>query len=1398
MAAVFRLRAALAALFLIVPLAHADVTVSAIAPTPGNGVSSLTSISITFSEAVTNVSTESLLINGETPQNVTGSGVGPYIFTFPEPPAGLVSVGFGVDLSIAPVSGSGQFTPPDSWTYVLSDTVAPTAAVVAPAAGSTTGALTQARVTFSEPVTGVSANDLTVNGVAATSVDGSGAGPYVFTFASPATGTVNFAWAPGHGIADLAGNAFAASGWSVTRSASGAGNLIINEFASVNSSTTYLDENGDNEAWIEIYNPGPASVNLTGWALTDDPEVPGKWIFPNRSIASGGYLVVFASEKNRTPTSGNLHTNFKLGVNSGYLALVKPDQPTAKASEFVDFPGQRAGYSYGLLSSQVKYLSPPTPGATNTTSTGLSAVAAAPSLSAGRGFYTNTFNLALSTTTPGATIRYTTDGSEPTSGTGTLYTTPVTISDTTVLRAATFANGYVPSASVTASYIFLDKVLDQPDNPAGLPTTWGTNSNFPGNIIPADYGMDRDPLRVTPTDSNSAIDAAKLQRFNAGMHELATVSIAIPNSDMFASTGMYYSSNVQNKNFPAKAASIEMILPDGTTAFATTAGLGIKGNASRDPAKNPKHAFGLKFKSEFGPTKLDYPIFPEIPTSSYDNLVLRAEFGISWRHWDSSQRSMSSGIRDLWSKDAMRELGGVASHSRLVHLYINGLYFGVFDISEDPNAAFGESFLGGDSSDYDAIEQGSVKDGSSTAYNALLALPAATDNATYEDYKARVNMTEFIDYTILHFYIAHQDWGANKNWAALRQRSGGTFTTEGKFRYIPWDQENILLNVNSNRVSSTDVPSGLHTKLDDNDQYRLDFADRVHRALVAPGGALTTSRNIARWQKWQAVWDDPIVAESCRWGDYRRDVHPYSGGPYELYTREAQWTAENNRIVTSYFPSRATIIMDQLRAGGLYPTLNAPEFRVNGAAVGSGQFLPGTQLTMALPTAPSGTTSAGTIYYTTDGTDPRVIYSGTVSSSATVYSSTPVTLNGPVTIKARALNGGTWSALNEATIVTDSSPPPIRISEIMYNPSSSSVAEYIELFNAGTQPVDLNGWYFSGIDYVFPPGSIIPPGGRLVLASNDDPAGWRALYPGVTPFAYYAGSLSNGGETVALLDDAGTTVSTVAYQDKSPWPTSADGGGYSLELVDPSFAANDSSNWQASGSIGGSPGSQNSLPLPPVVSIDPQSQTVQQGNTATFTAAATGKALRYEWKLENDSVSGATTATCSIPGVTPAKEGAYRCIISNLGGSATTNPATLTVSQDYPQWAASAGLAGADADADADPDKDGLPNVVEFYHHLDPNIPTSGADLAALPTAGIETVGGEPMLGITYRTNRRAVVTAAVFERSTTLANSWAVEAPQSVENLTSDPATGDPRVRALFPLDAQQTASFVRMRLTP
>ena len=145
-----------------------------------------------------------------------------------------------------------------------------------------------------------------------------------------------------------------------------------------------------------------------------------------------------------------------------------------------------------------------------------------------------------------------------------------------------------------------------------------------------------------------------------------------------------------------------------------------------------------------------------------------------------------------------------------------------------------------------------------------------------------------------------------------------------------------------------------------------------------------------------------------------------------------------------------------------------------------------------------------------------------------------------------------WSALMEITLTTGNPQPTVVISEINYNPRNNqggSAAEFVEFYNYGTLPVDMTSWSMDGVEFVFPGAFKLQPGQRVVIANNNDPATFAAQYPGVVVLGYFGDSLDNSGERLSLLDAAGRVVHSVEYDDILPWPTAADNGGYSLELI---------------------------------------------------------------------------------------------------------------------------------------------------------------------------------------------------------------------------------------------------------
>jgi hypothetical protein len=1170
----------------LIPTTNAPVVV-ALNPSAGATVSNLTQIQVTFSKYVTGVDADDLLIGGNPANSVSGSGSN-YVFTFAQPPAGMILVDWDIETGITDLSGN-LFNSSTNWTYTLVDNIPPTIASTTPFAGATVGSLTQAQVNFSETVTSVTASALLINGVPATSVSGSGFGPYTFQFSQPAQGTVQFSWAAGQNIADTAGNLFAGAGWTTTLNlsadAAALTNIVINEFLAGNTSPAGLvDEDGLLDSWIEIYNRGSTTVNLAGWSLTDDSSQPTMWTFPATNILAGQYMVVFASGDDRRVAGANLHTNFKLGLSANYLGLFNADFPPQAAYQYnPTYPEQRNNISYGLDNTNaLHYFATPTPGGPNGFSA-INGIVAPLNASVGSGFFHQPTNIVLTTATPGATIIYTTDGSVPSiSGgvtNGNIYTGPINITNTTAFCAAAFATNLLPTLTLAQTYIFTEDIIRQPNNPAGYPTgnVWTPTPNEVDSASRAYYEMD-------PTIVN---DPQYTNDVRAGLTSIPTLSLILPIPDLFdPNTGIYTHpenhSNDGSEGEWERACSMELIFPNGSPEAQIDCGLEIQGGSSRSPAKNPKHSFRVKFKSIYGPGKFDFPMYANSPVTSFNTFVIDSGNNYWWQYFGgvnpTDQRNRAQDVRDQFTSDLMLAMGNLSFHGQFYNLYLNGIYWGIHYVHERPDDDFAASYLGGDNTDYDVVRNTTdgteIVAGDLTAWNTALSLANSglTNNAQYEQLQQYVDVDNLIDYMIVNHWADNTDWPQH-NWYVIRQRAPGA-----GFKFIVWDAEITLLTPGENVTTGNAAgsPAQIYNALRNNAEFQLRFADHLQKHL-SPGGVLYTDpanpipdpthpeRNVPAsiYMKRITEITNAVVDESARWGGYSLTTN---------YTRNLHWLREMNNLLgytntagntANYFPTRSATLLGQYKAIGLFPNISAPVLNQLGGNVPAGFAL-----TMVSPN------TGGTIYYTTNGTDPRVYGSGAVTPGALIYTNgNPLVLNSSLIVNARVLSAGTWSALSAGTFTVGSLGVPLRITELMYNPVGGANFEFLEVQNIGATPLDVSGFSFSaGINFVFPNGTIIQPGAVLVIANNGSPSAWATRYPGVSVLGYYGGNLNNGGELVAIVDASGRLVTEVTYNNAGGWPTAANGGGYSLELIDPYGDLNSPANWRASSVVNGMPG----------------------------------------------------------------------------------------------------------------------------------------------------------------------------------------------------------------------------------
>jgi hypothetical protein len=815
-------------------------------------------------------------------------------------------------------------------------------------------------------------------------------------------------------------------------------------------------------------------------------------------------------------------------------------------------------------------------------------VVAAVEASPKRGFFEAPFLLTLSSATPGASIRYTTNGTLPTVTNGVLYSSPIRIDRTTILRATAFLDQWVASAPVTHTFVFLGDVVSQSQATAveaGFPTNW--------NVQVADYGLD--PRVVGPAGSD-AYGGKYAASIKSDLQSLPTLSIVMDMADLFGPQGIYSNPELRGSAWE-RAASIELLYPDNRKGFQENAGLRVQGGAFRRFDLTLKKSFRVLFRERYGSASLHYPLFGQGATEQFDTFTLRAGANDGLPYGGSG----AVYVRDAFAMETARAMGMIASHTTFVHLYLNGQYWGLYNPVERPDAAFSATYIGGDPDNWDAINQDVVSSGTAAAWNQMIALlsldmsknenyqriqgnnPDGTRNPAYADL---LNIPSLVDYMILNFYIGNTDW-PGRNWWVGRDRLDG----DG-FHFFPWDGETALdfSGLDADRTSASDAVARPYAAVRANADFKMLFADRVYQHFFNDGPLYVNPTNSA-WnpahpennrpaQRLASLADQinrAIVGESARWGDQ------FQTGPY---TRDESWLPRCTSMLTSYFPYRNAKVLAQFRQVGLYPKADVPAMNQHGGIVN-----PGFNLTLSAP--------QGIIYYTTNGSDPRTPITG-LPGQALQYTA-PIEIKDLLTVKTRVLNGQEWSALNAATFIVGL--PRLGVSELHFHPAGPSAAEwaagytdanrfeFIELVNYGTGTCDLNGVQFvNGVHFDFTGSALTSlPASQYMLVVKDLGAFQYRYGAGLPIAGEYTGQLDNAGERITMVDRLGATLIDFTYGTGVPWPTIADGGGPSLEVIDPQGNLNLPPNWHASALPGGSPGKPSPVPAPSLEILPPDS-----------------------------------------------------------------------------------------------------------------------------------------------------------------------------------------------------------------
>ncbi len=971
------------------------------------------------------------------------------------------------------------------------------------------GIVVTATLTLPELPENVSGISVTTNGVAIEGVEG------VYTVVQGDSVTVTFVAAEGYAFSGDSFIVLVMDSDKTLNQGDIPAAAALNSFIKINeimASNPSVDKGGITNGmgiaemdWIELYNGASVPVDLTGWHLSDNAK-PGKedkaTILGSCVIPAHGYKIVWLDKIHVDPSEYAADEAFavlKLSSSGEFLQLADPSKNVIQQVDF-STKKQIKGYSYGPLSvssgeglvpgdGPFVYMKTATPGAANATE-GFGDFTPAVTFSEPHGYKTEAFDLELSCSDdPTAQIYYTLDGTSPTTA-STPYTGPISITKTTIVRAAVPVVGSILQFDTSATYLFLDEVLAQERSTSAPAGTVGFPNNSSKQAML--YGM----LQLTGEDR---------ERMLVGFtNSIPTISVVTDPGNLFNSTtGVYVNAKGEGVEWERQI-MLEQFDPTGVGAdFSQPAGIRIRGGNSRQPSW-AKHALRFFFRSSYGESSLAQKMFPgELPKEAgeYDKLDLRCSQNFSWAN---AKSTMDTFVTEVFARDSQRDMGQPYTRSRYCHLFLNGQYWGLYQTQERGDEHWGESYLGGDSLQYDVIKaasswaSGSLSytiecnegtwdawsnlwwiatqegfgEGHYDNYNKVLGLnPDGTRNPNYPILLNAESLRVFMFST--HFMVdkdgptspySNIDKGHANNFNAVRNRndagdvSGFVFlrhdaeVSMGMEDKVKADKNPTYWgteNQTDPTVGSPDptglgklkfrtipyfTPAELHYLLMQNPVYAREYADAFYKFFLKEGGVMTVEKSTERYASRMAEIDNAIVCEQARWAQNGQ-------------TRTTWLNACNT--ATNFIKSRVSNMMSQYQTAGWYPTIEPPTV-VN--ATGD-RYFDGGEVPYGEKVYLATTVADGTIYYTTNGVDDPmdagVAYTGGFDIPDTGF-----------TVRARLLKDGEWSALEEVTLEADVPNDQrygIRIAAILNAAVADPADEFIILTNTLDRAVQLEG-----------------------------------------------------------------------------------------------------------------------------------------------------------------------------------------------------------------------------------------------------------------------------------------------------------------------------------------------------
>lgn len=566
----------------------------------------------------------------------------------------------------------------------------------------------------------------------------------------------------------------------------GQSGVIINEVVT-NNLGGLSDETGDYTDWIELYNKSDQMINLQGYGLSDDLDIPFKWTFPNIEIPPYSFLLIRASGKEE---SSELHISFKLSANGEYLFLT---DSTGTLKQSLSIPKLEKNQSYGTLredSTQYVIFNKSTPNQSNDVNHFKQLLKTdsleKPQFSHQGGFYEEDFELELTVSDSETLIFYTLDGSIPDEN-SLIYSKPISIQ----------------SHEDDKNHLSLIKTTYfNPFKRSGEPRTYKAtivrartyqNGVFSDNVLTQTYFISPD---YTLPIISIVTDEEELFGYENGIYVPGIMYDMWRRSDLNqGEEGLRPANFTRQGKESERKVSLEFFEADGSRVLEQDVGIRISGGWTRMKSMKSLNIYARK---EYGSSVIDYPIFKNLKNELGEEITTFKSFKLR----NSGNDFNKSMFRDALMQSLVQSTDLLTQAYQPAIVFINGEYWGLHNIREkvdefylashyeiDPN----QITILGVNSDYSGMEVEVGEEADLADYEAMLQYVQTHDLSNHTNYQVvaeQIDIENFIQYIVSEVYFGNDDWPHNnvRIWRVNEEKRDDTYQ-DGKWRWILFDTD---------------------------------------------------------------------------------------------------------------------------------------------------------------------------------------------------------------------------------------------------------------------------------------------------------------------------------------------------------------------------------------------------------------------------------------------------------------------------------------------------------------------------------------------------------------------------------------------------------------------------------